>query len=240
MSKTKIYDVVVIGGGVVGCAILRYLSQYQLKILLLEKEADLAEGISKANSGVIHAGFNVPEGTMKARMNVRGLELIYDWLEELNVSHRKTGKLVVGLTDDDKPGLEALKARGEANGTLDLEIVDADRMYELEPLAAGKWALYSPHTGILSPYQFTVAMAECAWQNGAEVQLEAPVTAVARQNDGYVLDTPQGRVHARWVVNSAGLFSDEVARLAGITDYTLFPYRGEYHITDTDDTLDLK
>jgi len=239
-SEQTHYDVVVIGGGVVGCAILRELSQYELKILLLEKAADLAEGISKANSGVIHAGFNVPTGSLKAKMNVAGLFQMYRLAAELNVPHRKTGKLVVALDDFGKERLQQLKSLGERNGTPDLEIVDAARMHQLEPLAAGKWALHSPHTGIISPYQFTQALAECAWQNGAQVLLEAPVTKVECQSGYYRLTTPKGQFKANYVVNSAGLFSDEIAWLAGITDYRIFPYRGEYLITDKDTELHLR
>jgi len=239
-SQPEIYDVVIIGGGVVGCATLRELSRYQLKLLLVEKAADLAEGISKANSGVIHAGFNVPTGTLKAKTNVRGLFRIYQLAEQLNVPHKKTGKLVVALDAAGKSGLIELKARGDSNGTPDLEIIDAEQMHQREPLAAGKWALYSPHTGIISPYQLTLALAECALQNGADFLLEAPVTKISVQTDYFTLNNSQGNIKTRWVVNSAGLFSDEIARLAGIQHYQIFPYRGEYLITDKDTELNLR
>jgi glycerol-3-phosphate dehydrogenase len=229
-----VYDVAVIGGGVVGCAVLRELSRYDLKLLLLEKEADLAEGTSKGNSGVIHAGFNVPAGSLKAKTNVAGLGLIYPLAAALGVPHRRTGKLVVALADEDKPRLEELKSEGDKSGVPDLEIVDEAAVRRLEPLARGRWALYSPHTGIISPYELTIALAECAWQNGAEVLLEAPVEAVVAEGGLFRLATPKGTFAARRVVNSAGLFSDEVARLAGIDAYRIFPYRGEYLITDKD------
>jgi glycerol-3-phosphate dehydrogenase len=231
---SSIYDVIVIGGGVVGCAALRELSRYDLRLLLLEKESDLAEGISKGNSGVIHAGFNVPAGSLKAKTNVAGLSLIYPLAAELGVPHRKTGKLVVALSDEDKVRLEELQADGDRSGVPDLEIVDEAAIRRLEPLARGRWALYSPHTGIISPYELTIALAECAWQNGAEVRLEAPVEAIDFADGLFVLTTPKGAFSARRVVNSAGLFSDDVARLAGIDDYRIFPYRGEYLITDKD------
>jgi len=227
-------DVVVIGGGVVGCAVLRELSRYDLKLLLLEKEADLAEGISKANSGVIHTGFNVPPGSLKARTNIAGLKTIYRLASELHVPHRKTGKLVIALTDAERRRLEELKADGDLSGAPDLEIVGGDAIRRIEPLARGRWALYSPHTGIISPYEFTIALAECAHQNGAAVLLEAGVRGVEFKAGLFRLSTPRRIYSARWVVNSAGLFSDEVARLAGITDYTIFPYRGQYLITDKD------
>jgi glycerol-3-phosphate dehydrogenase len=228
------YDVVVIGGGVVGCAVLRELSRYGLRLLLLERESDLAEGISKANSGVIHAGFNVPPGTLKAGTNVEGLSRIYVLARELGVPHRQTGKLVVALSDEDRPRLEELKAQGDRNGTPGLEIVDESAIRALAPRVRGRWALSSPHSGIISPYEFTVALAECAIQNGALVLLETPLTAVGVRPDEYLLYTPRGRFSARWVVNCAGLFSDEVAALAGIEDYRIYPYRGEYLITDKD------
>jgi len=226
------YDVIVIGGGVVGCAVLRELSRYKLRLLLLEKEADIAEGISKANSGVIHAGFNVPSGSLKALTNVAGLAGIYGLAAGLHVPHRKTGKLVLALTDGERPRLEELKTQGDRNGVPGLEIVDGSGIARLEPLARGRWALYSPHTGIISPYEFTVALAESAHRNGASVLLEAPVESVGSRDGLFHLGTPRGTFTARRVVNSAGLFADEVARLAGIDDYRIYPYRGEYLITD--------
>jgi glycerol-3-phosphate dehydrogenase len=225
---------VIIGGGVVGCAVLRELARYDLKLLLLEKESDLAEGISKGNSGVIHAGFNVPPRSLKARTNVAGLKLTYELASTLGVPYRKTGKLVVALADEDKRRLEELKGQGVRSGVPGLEIVDEARIKQLEPLARGRWALYSPNTGIISPYEFTIALAECAAQNGAEIRLEAGVEAVDFKGGFFRLATPKGAFVARRVVNSAGLFADEVARLAGIDDYRVFPYRGEYLITDND------
>ncbi len=231
-SHATPYDVIVVGGGVVGAAVLRELSRYDLRLLLLEKEADLAEGISKANSGVIHGGFNVPPGSLKARTNVAGLMKIYGLASELHVPHKKTGKLVIALTDEERPRLEELKAAGDRNGTPELDVVGADAIRRIEPLARGRWALYSPHTGIISPYEFTIALAECAHQNGAHVLLEAAVLGVEVRDGLFYLSTPKGLFAARRVVNSAGLFSDDVARMAGITDYTIYPYRGEYLITD--------
>lgn len=233
-KKSAVCDVAVIGGGVVGSAVLRELSRYELRLLLLERNADLAEGISKGNSGVIHAGFNAPAGSLKARTNVAGLGMIYGLAWELGVPHRKTGKLVVALADEDRSRLEELKAEGDKGGVPGLEIVDETAIRRLEPLARGRWALYSPHTGIISPYEFTIALSECAWQNGARVLLEAPVGAVDFRGGLFHLATPKGTFAARWVVNSAGLFSEDVARLAGIDDFRVFPFRGEYLITDKD------
>ena len=229
-----LFDVAVIGGGVVGCAVLRELSRYDLRLVLLEKESDLAEGVSKGNSGVIHAGFNVPSGSLKARLNVDGLGRIYGLSEELGVPHRRTGKLVVALTEADRPRLGELKAQGERNGSPDLEIVDAAAIARLAPGVSGGWALHSPWTGIISPYEFTIALAECAAQNGARVFLDTPVTAVEVVREGFRLTTPRGIFSARRVVNAAGLFADAVAALAGIFDFHIHPFRGEYLIADRD------
>ncbi len=238
-TDTAIYDVAVIGGGVVGCAVLRELSRYDLRLLLLEKASDLAEGSTKGNSGVIHAGFNVPAGSLKARTNVAGLGLIYGLAAELGVPHRKTGKLVVALADGDRGRLEELLAEGGRSGVPGLEIVDEAAIRRLEPLARGRWALHSPHTGIVSPYELTIALAESAWRNGATVILEAPVETVRHEGGAFRLSTPKGTFAARRVVNSAGLYADEVARLAGSGDFRVFPYRGEYLITDKDGGLRL-
>jgi glycerol-3-phosphate dehydrogenase len=239
-ERAPVYDVAVIGGGVVGCAVLRELARYDLRLLLLEKESDVAEGVSKGNSGVVHAGFNVPTGSLKARTNVAGLALLYPLAEELGVPHRKTGKLVVALADEDRARLEALKAQGDRNGAPGLEIVGEAAIRKLEPLARGRWALYSPHTGIISPYELTIALAESAWRNGAEVRLEAPVEAVAFKGGLFRLATPRGTFAARRVVNSAGLFADDVARLAGSGDHRVFPCRGEYLIADKDSGFALR
>jgi glycerol-3-phosphate dehydrogenase len=231
-NEKSSFDVAVIGGGVVGCAVLRELSCYDLRVLLLEKEADLAEGISKGNSGVIHAGFNVPAGSLKARLNVEGLARIYRLAEDLGVPHRRTGKLVVALEDADRPRLDEIKSQGDGNGSPGLEIVDGPAIRRLAPGVRGKWALFSPWTGIISPYEFTIALAECAAQNGARVILGSPVTAIEARPDGFLLSTPGGVFRADWVVNSAGLQADEIAALAEASNHTVYPYRGEYLIAD--------
>jgi len=231
-SRRASFDVVVIGGGVVGCAVLRELASYRLRLLLLEKETDLSEGTSKANSGVIHAGFNVPPGTLKAKANVAGLARIYGLARDLGVPHRMTGKLVVAADERAAGRLEELKSRGDRNGAPDLALVGPDEIRSLEPGVRGLRALYSPKTGIISPYEFTIALAECAAANGAAVLLEAPVIRVDVLPEGFLIGTPRGDFRARWVVNAAGLFSDEVAALAGIAAPRVYPFRGEYLVTD--------
>jgi glycerol-3-phosphate dehydrogenase len=231
-ASNEMFDVAVIGGGVIGCAVLRELSRYRLRTVLLEKCSDLCEGVSKGNSGVIHAGFNVRTGSLKARSNIAGLNAIYDLAAALHVPHRKTGKLVVAFDDDGRERLEQLRAQGERNGAPGLEIVDEAAIRKFAPDVRGKWALHSPWTGIISPYEFTIALAESAFRNGAEVRLGREVTAIDSRPDRFVLSTPSGLVSARWVVNCAGLWADEVAGLAGAEKFRVYPYKGEYLILD--------
>ncbi|MHB8056212.1 MAG: FAD-dependent oxidoreductase [Candidatus Aminicenantales bacterium] len=231
-ASDELFDVAVIGGGVVGCAVLRELSRYRLRAVLLEKESDLCEGISKGNSGVIHAGFNVRTGSLKAWTNLSGLKTIYALAAALHVPHRKTGKLVVAFDEDGRERLEQLRAQGDRNGAPGLEIVDEAAIRKLAPDVRGKWALFSPWTGIISPYEFTIALAESAFRNGAEIRLSRGVTAVDSRPDRFVLSTPFGKVSARWVVNCAGLWADDVAGLAGSAEFRVHPYKGEYLILD--------
>ena len=228
----RLYDVAVIGGGVVGCAVLRELSRYRLRAVLLERCSDLCEGVSKGNSGVIHAGFNVRPGSLKARTNIAGLKAIYGLAEVLRVPHRKTGKLVVAFDAGGRERLERLRDQGERNGSPGLEIVDEAAIRKFAPGVRGTSALFSPWTGIISPYEFTIALAESAFRNGAEVRLNCAVTAVESRPDQFILSTPAGLVSARWVVNCAGLQSDDVAGLAGSAEFRIRPYKGEYLILD--------
>jgi glycerol-3-phosphate dehydrogenase len=231
-EQGDLFDVAVIGGGVVGCAVLRELSRFDLRLLLLEKELDVAEGTSKANSGVIHAGFNVPPGSLKAKLNVAGLGKIYELARDLGVPHRKTGKLVVALEEADFPRLEELKSQGDRNGTPDLDLIDGSAIRALEPGVRGLRALYSPHTGIISPYEFTIALAESAHRNGAKVLPGAGLTGVVSRPGVFLLHTRRGDFRTQWVVNSAGLYADAVASMAGLTVPRVYPYRGEYLVAD--------
>ncbi len=228
----SVYDVAVIGGGVVGCAVLRELARYRLRLILLEKAADVAEGVSKANSGVIHAGFNVPCGSLKARTNAAGLRAIYRLAGELGVPHRKTGKLVVALDRSDFSRLDELKEQGDRNGAPGLAVFDAGAIRAIAPGVRGLRALFSPETGIVSPYELTIALATSACLNGAVVLLDAGVKAVGFRGGAFILATPKGEFAARWVVNAAGLSAEDVAALAGLSAPRIRPFRGEYLISD--------
>lgn len=230
------YDLIIIGGGVVGCAIAREASRYKIKTLLIEKEPDVAEGISKANSGVLHAGFNVRPGTLKARFNIRGLEICPSIAEDLDVEYQICGKIVVGNSDKDLPYLHRLLEQGRRNGSPGLSIIGEEQIHKLEPGVSGKWALLSEKTGIISPFQFTVALAENAAANGVEFRLNTKASAIEALPRGGFAVTAGGRTYScSLLVNSAGMHAADVKSLIEPHGTKVYPCRGEYYITDKTD-----
>jgi glycerol-3-phosphate dehydrogenase len=205
------YDVVIIGGGVVGCSIARELSRYRLKICLLEKCPDVAEGTSKANSAIIHAGFDAKPGSLKAKLNVAGNAMFDKLAKELDLNFKRNGSLVVCFSQEDMPRLEKLAESGRANGVSGLAILDAGQVRRLEPnlsehVAA---ALYAPSGAIICPYEFTIALAENAQANGVEFRLNEKVVSIKKNGGSFKIGTVSGAEYAASVViNAAGLFSD--------------------------------
>ncbi len=226
------YDVLVIGGGVIGSSIARELSRYKLKVAVLEKELDVVCETSGRNSGVIHAGFNSRPGTLMAKYCVEGCLGFDKVAKELDIPFKRTGKLVVGFTKDDLEGLEELKEKGEKNGVPGLKIISEKEIREKQPYVKGKTALFSPMTGIVNPIIYTIALAENACQNGVEFFMGREVRGIKRIEKGYEVSTDDEIFQTRWVINSAGLNSDKIARMVGIEDYTIYPCRGEYFILD--------
>jgi len=240
LMKEK-YDICIIGGGVVGCAIAREATKYQFKVALFEREGDVAEGISKSNSGVVHAGFNVKTGSLKAKFNVEGLSYFPQICYDLDVPYRLCKKMVIAKNDEELPYLEKLLKQGQNNNVPGLSIIKRDKMKKLEPLVEGKYALYSEKTAIITPYQFTIAFAENALANGASIQLYSEVTGIKKVNNEFVLTiNNQREVYCDIIINSAGMHSDNVASLIEDNDNKIFPCRGEYFILDTDASLYLK
>jgi len=229
------YDVIIIGAGIVGCAVARALSRYQLDILVMEKGADVAVGATKANSGILHAGYDCAPGTLKATLNVRGLQLYKTLAQELGIPHRMNGSLVVSNEADTSAGLAKLRAlydQGIANGVTGLELLDATQTHALEPNLhpSVNGALRATTAGIISPYEAAIAFAENAATNGVRFLLETTVTSVcAADNEiGYVVYTDRhgaaSAYHTRVVINAAGTESGVVANhLRGLTRPTAFP-----------------
>lgn len=239
MNKT--YDILIIGGGAVGCAVARELSRYALSIALVEKEWDVAAGASGRNSAVVHAGFNNRPGSLMARLCVEGSRGFAAACRELDVPYQKTGKLIVAFDQADLDTLARLKAQGETNGCRGLALLDRDQLRAKLPQVGGIGAMESPETGIFDPFLYTVALAENAHKNGVDFFLGCPVTALRPEPEGFRVTAGDRVFSARRVVNCAGLFSAQVAALAGVDRYTIYPCRGEYFILDqiADRTLPL-
>ena len=226
------FDVLIVGAGVIGCAAARELSRYRLKIGVLEKTPDVCCGTSARNSGVLHAGFNNKPGSLMAKFCVEGNRGFDQLAKELDIPYKRTGKLVVGFTPEDRARLEAMKAMGDANGTPGLEIVDKAFIQEKAPCVKGEFALWSPSTAILSPFQYTVALAENAAHNGVEFFFEHEVTAMHHDESGWTVTAGGKEFRSRWVINCAGLGSAKISTMLGIDEYTIYPCKGEYIILD--------
>lgn len=230
------YDVAIIGAGVVGGMIARALSGYDLQICILEKENDVAMGATKANSAIVHAGFDAKPGSLKARLNVRGALLMPQITRELGVSYRQNGSLVIGFSDEDRKVLEKLYAQGQENGVPQLELLDGSAARALEPALSEKvtCALHAPTGAITCPYELTVAAIGNAMDNGAELKRNFPVNRITREEGFYRIYEDGEWVDAKYTVNAAGLFSDEIAAMIGDTSFTVHPRRGEYILLDKD------
>ena len=234
MKATKNhYDAVIIGGGMVGCAIARELSRYKISVAVLEKEDDVSWGTSCRNSGVVHAGFNNRPGTLMAKFCVEGNKSFKELCNQLDVPYKKMGKLVVAKKKEEIKDLQKLKQQGDANGVDNLQIIDYSEVKRLEPNIEGIAALYSPETAITSPYLLTIALAENALNNGVSFFLNTRVESITRLNNSHFkIITNRGEFTSSYVINSAGLYADKIARMAGTEKYHLYPCRGEYHILD--------
>jgi len=228
------YDVAIIGGGVVGCSIARELARYRLEVVLLEKCAEVGFGTTKTNSGIIHAGHHSPADTLKGRLVVRGNQLFDSLSEELSFGFRRIGELVVAQQEEDLPVLERLQAQGEEKGVPGLEMWDKHRLRREEPNLSKslKAALYAPTAGVINPYEFAFALIENAVQNGVKLVVDAPVQKLAAGADGITAHTPNGDFAARFAVNCAGVFSDQVAEMIGLKEFRILPRKGEEYMLD--------
>lgn len=234
MEFVKSTDVVVIGGGIVGTAILRELSKYDLQCVLVEKEPDVSLGTTKANSAILHAGFDAPTGSLKAITNVRGNKLYHELQEELDLDIKWTGSMVAATTDEEMQTLQELLERGKANGVTGLKIMTHDEVVAEEPnLQTVKGALWAPTAGVCWPFGAAVAFAQCAVQNGAEVIRNCKVLGFVKEEGKIVgVETTKGTIACKYVVNAAGVYADEIAKLAGDESFTITPRKGEYILFD--------
>jgi glycerol-3-phosphate dehydrogenase len=228
----ELFDILIIGSGVIGSAVARELSRYQLKIGVLEKELDVCNETSGRNSGVIHGGFNYKTGSLKAQCCVEGCLEFQETADELDVPFKRCGKVLVGFTEEDLISLEKSKELGDRNGSKGLEVIGEERLKELAPYINGKYAMFSPYSGIVNPFLYTIALAENARMNGAEFFFKNEVTAIDRQAHYFEITTAERTFRTRWVVNCAGLNSAVISEMLGIPGYTMRGFKGEYYVLD--------
>ena len=228
------YDVMIIGAGVVGGMIARELSRFEISVLIVEKESDVAMGATRANSGIVHAGFDAKVGSLKAKLNVRGSEMMEDVCQRLGVKYKRNGSMVIGFGEEDERVLCELLARGEANGVNGLSLLSGDGARAIEPALSENVtaALLAESGGIVCPYELCVAAIGNAMDNGVELMTDFQVTKIDMDGDCYTVYSGKRSVRARYLINSAGLYSDEMASLLGITDFKVTPRRGEYMLLD--------
>lgn len=228
----KKYDAIIVGGGAVGCAIAYTLSQYDLNIALLERNPDVAMGTSGKNSAVVHAGFNNRPGSLMARLCVEGNQNFASVCRRLDVPYRACGKLVVGFDEQDMDILRGLVKGGRENGCRGLELIGSEEMRRLEPGIGGVGAMYSKDTAITNPFLYTIHLCEAAIRNGVECYMNHEVTDVRREGKSFVLAAGGEEFSCGVIINSAGLFADRIAAMAGDDRYHIYPCRGEYLILD--------
>ena len=228
------YDILIIGAGVTGCALARQLSAYGGRIAVLDKAEDVADGASKANSGIVHAGFDAKPGTKKAYYNVKGAGMYAALAKALGVPYDPIGALVIGFSDEDRKTLEKLYDQGQKNGVPALRIIERDEILNMEPNTnpAVQCALYAPTSAVVSPYEMTLALAYHAAQNGVEFLFDRPVTRLYEENDTWHVETPKGELAARAVVNCAGAGAAAIHNMISDQPVRIIPRRGEYYLLD--------
>ena len=229
------YDVTIIGGGVTGAAVARELSRYQLKTCLVERAEDVCSGTSKANSAIVHAGYDAATGSVKAKMNVEGNRLMGELSKDLDFSFRRNGSLVLCFSEEDRPALQALYERGVANGVPDLKIISGDEVRVMEPNVTDEVvaALYAPTGGIVCPFGLTIALAENACDNGVEFKFLSEVTDIVKIDGGYKLSI-KGKedITSRFIVNAAGIYADVFHNMVSDHKIKIVPRKGDYCLLD--------
>lgn len=228
------YDVAIIGAGVIGSSIFRELTRYNLKVVVLEKEKDVSMGTSKANSAIVHAGYDPEEGTLMAKYNVAGNEMFEELCKELSVPFKRNGSLVLAFSEEDLNTVKALYENGTRIGVKDLNVLNKDEVLEMEPNLSQeiKGALYAPTGGIVGPFEYTIALAENAVQNGGELKLRKEVVSIEKDNI-FRISTHDGEViEAKFVINAAGLYADKIHNLICKESFKIIPRSGEYFVMD--------
>ena len=228
------YDVIIIGAGVSGAATARELSRYKVNACVIEKEEDVCCGTSKANSAIVHAGYDAATGSLMAKLNVRGNQMMEQLAKDLDFPFKKNGSLVVCLHEEDMPNLQALYDRGVANGVKDLRILNQEELRAMEPNISDDAyaALYAPTAGIVCPFNLNIAMAENACVNGVEFKFDTEVTGLHPIEGGWAIETNQGTFETKYVVNAAGVYADTLHNMVSAKKIHITPRRGDYCLLD--------
>lgn len=228
------YDVIIIGAGVCGAAVARELSRYSVNACVLEKEEDVCCGTSKANSGIVHAGYDAEPGTLKARLNVQGNKLMDQLSEELDFPFKRTGSLVICRDEEGMPALRRLYDKGIENGVPGLKILGREEVLKMEPNVAEDVyaALYAPTAGIVCPFSLNIALAENAYMNGIDFKFDTEVQEIVRIEKGYEIRTDNGTFQTRYVVNAAGVYADKFHNMVSRKKIHITPRRGDYCLLD--------
>lgn len=228
------YDVTIVGCGIVGASLAYTLSRYDLRVLVLERENDVAMGSTKANSAIVHAGYDPAHGTLMARLNIRGAEMMESLCRDLSVKYKRVGSFVLAFDEAQKEHLEQLYRNGMENGVPGMELLDGDQARAMEPALAENvcGALYAPSAAIIDPWGLCIAEAETAVRNGVTLKLRSGVTGMEAREDSVLLHTASGDYETRYVVNCAGGWSHEISAMAGEQEWQAYPSRGEYYLLD--------
>jgi len=230
-----VYDALIIGAGVIGGMLARELSRYDLKVCLAEKENDVACGASRANSGIVHGGYDPVPGTLKAKLNAQGVDMLFAAAEELHVPHKRNGSMVCAFSPEEEPVLEELYAQGIENGIPGLKLLSGDEARAIEPQLSKEITkvLHVTNAGIICPYELTIAAVGNAMDNGVELKREFAVSAISRENGLFTVTAASGEtVQSRYLVNCAGGYSDKIANLVGDDFFHIIHRAGEYMLLD--------
>lgn len=228
------YDVAIIGSGITGSACAYFLSKYRLKIAVIEKNNDVCCGTTKANSAIIHAGYDPHPETLMAKLNVKGSAMAKEICAKLDVPYNQIGSLVVAFSEEEAKTVEELFERGNANGVPDLKILNREELKEAEPMISDEalCALYAPSAAIVNPWEYGLAMAETAVRNGAEILLESEVTSIKKENGVFKITAGEKEIEAKYVINAAGVNCDDVHNMIAPPKFKVIPSAGEYYLLD--------
>lgn len=230
----RMYDVVVVGAGITGTFIARELSRYNMKIALIDASSDVANGTTKANSAIVHAGYDAVEGSLKARFNVRGNALYENICKELHVPFKRIGSLVLAFSEQEMETIKELYDRGIRNGVDAMDILSKEDVLKMEPNLSPNLfgALHARSAGIVGPWELAIALAENAVENGVELMLNRPVKGIEKMAEGYELITPEGKLTSKMIINCAGVYADEINNMVNSATFEIKPNAGEYNLFD--------